>query len=361
MSRFRLDRLAELLGARLEGDGALPVEGIASLEQAAAGQLSFLANPRYLELLARTRAGAVLLREEDLEHLPAGAAALVVRDPYLEFARALELYHPAPAYEQRGRHPSAVVDPDSDIHPETWIGPFVHIERGCVVGRGSRILAACTLYENVVLGEDCLLHGGCQIRENCRLGDRVVLQNGVVVGSEGFGFTPDGRGGLRKIPQTGDVILEDDVEIGANSCVDRATMGSTVVERGTKLDNLVQVAHNVRIGEHTVMAALSGIAGSSEVGRHCKIGGGVSISGHLRVGDRVQVGGRSAVIGSISDDRTVAGFPARDHGDFLKQGAALASLPDLLRKVRRLEGRIAELESLLRRAESGGGEPERKP
>lgn len=342
---LRLGDLAERLGARLEGEDR-EVAGLAPLDEAGPDRLSFLANPAYRELLGATGAGAVLVRAEDAALRPSGCSALVCEDPYLSFARALRIFHPERAQERRGVHPTALVDPTASVHEDAWIGPFVEIGPRCTVGRGTRILAGCLLYEDASVGEDCLLHGGCQLRERTLVGDRVVLQNGVVLGSEGFGFAAGAEGAV-KIPQTGRVVVEDDVEIGANACVDRATLGETVIGRGSKLDNLVQIAHNVRVGAGTLMAAQVGVAGSTTIGEGCRIGGHCGINGHVRIGDRSQLGGFSGVVGDVPDGAVFAGFPARPYSDFLRQSGAQTRLPEALRTLRRLKRRVEELEKAL--------------
>ena len=342
MVEFSLSELAGKLGAALEGDPSRRLCGVQGLEEAGDRDLSFLANARYRPSLALTRAGAVLLRAEDRPLCPAGSAALVVEDPYLAFARAMQLFHPQAAPATWGVHASAVIAPGARVDPESWVGPLVVIEEGVEVGRGTRLLGQTTLYTGARIGRDCLIHSGCHVREHCVLGDRVLLQNGVVVGSEGFGFAPAPEGAV-KIPQVGRVIIEDDVEIGANCCLDRGTMGDTIIRRGARLDNLIQIAHNVEVGPGTLMAAQTGVAGSTRIGAGCRVGGASSIIGHVSIGDRVQIGGRSGVTGSIPDDRVYAGFPARPHRDFLLQSAALARLPELARRVRELEKELARL------------------
>lgn len=354
MPHLSLAELAERLGARAVGDPGRLLEGVRGLAEAGPAELSFLANPRYRDQLPLTRAGAVLLREDDLELLPAGCAALVLEDPYLAFAAALGLFHPDSSVVQWGRHPAAVVSPAAEVHEESWLGPGVVVEPGARIARGVRLLGLTWVGADVRIGEDCLIHSGCQIRERCELGRRVVLQNGVVVGSDGFGFAPV-EGGSVKIPQTGRVLIEDDVEVGAHSCLDRGTMGDTLIRRGVRLDNLIQIAHNVEVGEGTLIAAQTGVAGSTKIGAACRIGGAVAITGHARIGDRVQIGGNSGVTGSVPDDRVYAGFPARPHREFLQQAAALARLPELLHTVRDLERRLAEAERQLA-AQAGGNE-----
>jgi UDP-3-O-[3-hydroxymyristoyl] glucosamine N-acyltransferase len=348
MASFRLEELARELGARLLGDPERIISGPAPLDRAGASELGFLANPLYRSQVEKSAAGAILIRPEDHAALPPGGpdrAWLLHDKPYEAFARAMELFLPPARPRDAGIHGTAVVSPEARVHPECHIGPGVVIEAGARIGRGSVLLAGCMVYENAEIGEDCLLHSGCAVREGCRLGNRVVLQNGAVIGSEGFGFAPGADGRIRKIPQTGIVVLEDDVEVGANTCIDRATMGTTLVMAGSKLDNLVQVAHNVVIGAGCMVAALTGVAGSSRLGEGCVIGGHSAVSGHLRLGKGVTVGGFSGVTASAPDKAVLAGFPAVNHGNFLAQSAAVRKLPELRRTLRQLEERLARLEN----------------
>jgi len=353
MSRagLNLGELAVALGGGLVGDPDLVVLAVRGLEEAGPQDLSFLANPRYREQLAATRAGAVLVRQEDASARPEGCAALVTGEPYAAFAHALRILNPETDPLAWGRHPAAVVSPEARVHPETWLGPGVVVEAGAEIGARCRLEGLTWVGRGAVLGEDCRIHSGVQIRERCVLGKRVVLQSGVVVGSDGFGFAPV-EGGSVKVPQTGRVLIEDDVEVGANTCLDRGTLGDTIVRKGARLDNLIQVAHNVEIGEGTLMAAQCGVAGSTRIGARCLIGGGTRFIGHVNIGEQVHVGGNSGVTGAIPDGRTYAGFPARPHREFLAQQAALARLPELLKAVRGLEKRLAEAERRLQERES---------
>ncbi len=337
MPTFRLAELAERLGLKYTGDGERQITGPAGLEKATAEHLSFLANPRYQDLVTQTHAGAVLILEDVAPLLPTSCAALISNDPYLDFARALELFHPVPVDERHGSHASAVIDASAQVDPTAWIGPHCIVEADVVIGAHTRLIGNCVLYAGVQIGSHCLLHGGVQVREACRLGNRVVLQNGAVIGAEGFGFAPDGNGGYRKIPQAGIVILEDDVEVGANTCIDRATMEATVVAAGSKLDNLVQLGHNVRVGRGTVIAAQTGIAGSATIGAGVQLGGQVAVNGHIQLGDGVRVGGNSGVVSAQPAGAQVAGFPAVEVREFLRISAAMPKLPELLRRVKRLE------------------------
>ena len=342
MPAFRLAELAERLGLSYTGKGELLLTGPAGLEQATGEQLSFLASARYLEQASITAAGAVLTNQELATRLPASCAVLISADPYLAFARALELFHPAPQDARAGQHPTAVVDPEARVDASAWIGPHCIVEAEAEIGPRTRLVGNCIVYRGVKIGADCLLHGGCQVREACQIGDRVVLQNGAVIGAEGFGFAPDGKGGYRKIPQAGIVILEEDVEVGANSCIDRATMEATVVAAGSKLDNLVQLGHNVRIGRGTVIAAQTGVAGSTSIGNGVQLGGHVAVNGHIQLGDGVRVGGNSGVVSSQPAGAIVAGFPAIGHREFLRVSAAVPRLPELLRRLRRVERQLEQ-------------------
>jgi len=341
-----LKELAELVGGEVVGDPQREIQSLAPLDQAGPGQISFLANPKYQGKLKETRAAAVIVAP-GVE--ASGLDLIVCRNPYLAFAKVLTHLHvrrPAP----RGVMPGAQVDPDVQLGEDVTIHP------GCVVGRGVKIGSGTLLYPNVVLydgvsvGRDCTLHAGVLVREGCQLGDRVIVQPGAVLGSDGFGFAPDGEGYF-KIPQVGIVVVEDDVEIGANSCIDRAALGVTRIGRGCKLDNLVQIAHNVVIGEHTVMAAQAGISGSTRIGRHCTFGGQAATAGHLKVGDNLTFGGRAGVTGDILGDGTpqvFSGTPLQPHKDWLRASMTFTRLPELRKEVTRLKRQVEELEKQLK-------------
>ncbi|HSO18123.1 MAG TPA: UDP-3-O-(3-hydroxymyristoyl)glucosamine N-acyltransferase, partial [Desulfosarcina sp.] len=248
------------------------------------------------------------------------------------------------------------ISPGAEIHPEAEIDDHVTICPGCVIGARARVAGGTTLHPNVVLypgaevGRDCILHAGAVVREDCRLGDRVILQPGAVVGADGFGFAPDGDVYV-KIPQVGRVIVEDDVEIGAAATIDRGTLGDTRIGHGTKIDNLVQVAHNVQIGANCILVSQSGIAGSTRIGEHCTFGGQSGIGGHIAIGSNVTIAGRGGVNNDVSDGAALAGFPAIPHRDWLKAAACFAHLPELRREVAKLKQKLAELEAILREHE----------
>ncbi len=337
--RFTLEDLADRLGAEVIGNGAHEVSGVRALDDAGPEELSFLHNPKYAEKARSSRAGAILVADADA--LP-GRDLLVCREPYLATARALELFYPAerPAV---GVHPSAVVAADAVVGGGASIGPQSVVGAGSRIGNDSTLGAGCVLGRGVTVGAGCEIHSRVVIEDRCRVGDRCIIHSGTVVGSDGFGFaTVDGV--HHKVPQVGIVVIEDDVEIGANVCIDRAAIGETRIGRGTKVDNLVQIAHNVHVGEHCLLVAQVGISGSTELGHHTVMAGQAGCAGHVKIGSGVVVTARAAVIKDVPDGVTVSGFPARSHREWLKANANLARLDDLRQTVKRLEARIDELE-----------------
>ncbi len=336
---MRLDELARRLAVELVGDGALEVRRVVGIETAGPGDLSFVGHPRYAAQAATSRATALIV--------PAGletpAARLVCANPYLVYARALALLHPQLA-PPPGVHPSAQVDPGAELGPGVHVGPLAVVGAGARVGARSVLHAQVVLYPGAVVGEDCRLHAAVQVREGCRLGDRVVVQNGAVIGADGFGFARDEHGRYHKIPQVGVVVIEDDVEIGALTAIDRSATAETRIGRGTKLDNLVQIGHSVQVGQDTVMAAQVGVAGSARIGSGVMLGGQVGIAGHISLGDGVVAIGQTGVTGSIEAGRQIAGTPAVDARTWRRNAALAPRLPELVRRVRELERRLARLE-----------------
>lgn len=339
---FTAAELAAALGGELEGDGGAQLVDVRGLAEAGPEHLSFLSNPKYAPQLSRTRAGAVLVGRD-----AAVAERTVIRcdDPYAAFARALALFHP-PAWPAPGIDPRAFVDARARVDGSATVEAFAWIGAGARVGAGSWIEAHAYLGEGASVGERCRLMPGAVVYAGCRLGHRVWLNPGAVVGAEGFGFAPRPEGHV-KIPQAGAAVVEDDVEIGANSCVDRATMGETVVRRGAKLDNLVQVGHGAEIGEGTLMAAYAAVAGSARIGKGVLFAGKAGAINHVRLGDGVQLGTQSIALSDQPAGAQLAGTPAIDRRTWLRASAAFAELPALLRRLRALERRVAELEERL--------------
>jgi UDP-3-O-[3-hydroxymyristoyl] glucosamine N-acyltransferase len=334
----RLAELAARLGCELRGDGERDVRGVAGLDEAGPGELSFLANPRYAGKLETTRAEAVVVGPGHATRGP----ALVSDNPYLTFARAVALLRPTPP-PAAGVHPSAQVDASAVLGPGVHVGPLAVVGANVRIGARSVVHARVVLYEGASLGEDCVLHAGATVRERCRLGDRVVVQNGAVIGSDGFGFARDGDGRYHKFPQVGVVVVEDDVEIGALTAIDRAALGETRIGRGSKLDNLVQIGHSVVVGEDTVMAGQVGVAGSTRIGRHVTLAGQVGVAGHLEIGDGVIATAQTGIPSSVEAGTVVSGYPAIANRAWLKSSAVFAKLPELQRRVRELERRLEAL------------------
>lgn len=343
---FSLENLAREIGATVQGDGSLVVKGVAPLDSAKEGDLTFLTNPRYAKNVAGSSASVILCQKA----VPGVSKTfLIASNPYAALAKVISLFFP-PKTPTPGIQKGAWVDPKATVDPAACIAD------GAAVALGARIGARTVLYpgvyvgDNAIVGEDCILYPNVTVRENCVLGNRVILQPGVVVGSDGFGFAPEGEG-YRKIPQVGNVVIEDDVELGANTCVDRAVLGTTRIGKGTKLDNLIQIGHNVEIGQHTVMAALTGISGSTKVGDHVVMGGQVGLAGHLKIGDGVTLATRTGVMEDIPEKGVYWGSPSIDMATEMKNVAAYRQLPELLKRIRSLE---KALEGFLKAGETHG-------
>ncbi len=344
---MRLDELARRLDAELVGDPSASVDGVRPLDEAGPEHLSFLHNPKYVGQARESKAGAILVRPSDT--LP-DRNLLVCAEPYLGLARALKLLHPQKEAAP-GVHPSAVVADDAELGEDVSVGPFAVVGPKSRVGDRTVIGASCVLGRKVAVGADCLVHPQVVVEDHCRVGDRCVLHAGTVIGSDGYGFaTVDGV--HHKVPQVGIVVIEDDVELGANVCVDRATFGETRIGRGTKVDNLVQIAHNVEIGEGSLLVAQVGISGSTKLGHHVVIAGQSGAAGHLKIGDRAMVGAATAVYKDVAEGQFVTGVPARPHREWLKANANLQRLDRLRQKVRELEATVAGLVEAQKKGES---------
>src|SRR5579863_6724763 len=328
---MRLAQIASALGARLEnGSPDTEITGVAGIEEAGPGQLTFVANPKYAAAARTTKASAVIVAE-DFPAIPTGM--LRSKNPYLDFARTLEMFHPAARYVA-GVHPTAVVAASAKVGAGAHIGPYVVIGEDVEIGANAVLLAHVVIYRGAKIGDNFLAHSHAVVREFCRVGNNVVLQNGVVVGADGFGFAKDGAGRWHKIPQPQPVMIGDDVEIQANSCIDRASVGETRIGRGTKIDNLVQVGHGSHIGEDSLLASQVGLAGSTEVGNNVILTGQVGVVGHCKIGDGAIVTPQSGVAGDVPAGAIVSGAPAIDHKLWLKYSALLSRLPEIAKAVR---------------------------
>jgi UDP-3-O-[3-hydroxymyristoyl] glucosamine N-acyltransferase len=347
-----LAELAKFLGGDIVGNADTVIRGIAKIEEAEAGDITFLANLKYKKHVKTTRASALLIGKDvnpdELKERATPLGLIRVADPYRAFLKLIDVFHPAPEPLPRGIHKSAVIDPGASIGQDVSIGAYVVIEKGCKVGKGTAIYHGTVIHQGVEIGEHTVIYPNVTIRESCIIGSRVIIHSGTVIGSDGFGFARNDKGIQEKIPQRGIVEIQDDVEIGANCTVDRATIGRTLIEEGVKLDNLIHVAHNVTIGAHTVIAAQTGISGSTKVGKHCAFGGQVGLTGHITIADNTSIGAQSGVPKSITEEgKTYFGYPAHEIHETLRIEGALRQLPELLREFRKLLQRVEELEKLI--------------
>src|SRR5208282_5105635 len=332
-SPMKLSAIASALDVRLEnGSADTEITGLNGIEQAGPGELTFVSNPKYGAAARSTKASAVIVAE-DFPAIP--TAMLRAKDPYLTFARALELFHQPVRYAP-GVHPTAVVHAGARIGANAHIGPYVVISDGVEIGANAVLLAHVVIYSGAKIGDNFFAHAHAVVRENCRIGNNVLLQNGVVIGADGFGFAKTAEGRWHKIPQPAPVVIGDDVEVQANSCIDRASIGETRVGRGVKIDNLVQVGHGSVVGEHTLLCAQVGLAGSTVIGKNVILAGQVGVAGHCNVGDGVIVTAQSGTHGDIPPGTMVSGSPAFDHKQWLRAVGIFNKLPELAKAVRSL-------------------------
>jgi UDP-3-O-[3-hydroxymyristoyl] glucosamine N-acyltransferase len=330
---MRLAELAARLDCELEGDGDIEITGVGTIENAEPGEVTFIANPRYARYLARTKASAVIMA---IDGPSAPVASLRAAEPYLAFALAVEQFH-RPMRAPLGVHPTAIVAPTARIGPGASIGAYSVVGEGVTIGRDVRLASHVVIYPDVQIGDRFFAHAHVTVREGVRIGNDVILHCGAVIGSDGFGYAVTREGQVHKIVQAGDVSLEDGVEVGANATVDRATVGSTVLRHGVKIDNLVQIGHGCDVGEGSMLAAQVGLAGSTRIGRFVRMGGQAGVGGHLVIGDGVQVAGQGGVASSVAAGTAVGGYPAVEVALWRRMTAALHRLPALVRRVRRLE------------------------
>ena len=342
---MKLSELAEQTGARLEGgDADTEISGAAGLDEAAAGHVTFLANPRYTPRVQTTQATAIFVSEN--VEVSREIAILRASDPYLAYTRALRLFHPEPSFEPF-IHPTAAIDASAQIGAGVWIGAHVVVGRNAHIGARVRIYPNATIYDDVKIGADSVIHSGVSIREGSVIGERVRIHNNVVIGSDGFGYAKDEKKRWLKIPQTGIVVIEDDVEIGAGTTIDRASVGESRIARGAKIDNLVQIGHSCTVGEDALICAQVGLAGSSHVGHRVILAGQVGVAGHLTIGDDAVLTAKSATSHNVEPGKTISGIPAFDNREWLRSIAAFRRLTEMQRTVRTLEARLVELEKVL--------------
>jgi UDP-3-O-[3-hydroxymyristoyl] glucosamine N-acyltransferase len=339
---FTAKQIAEFVGGRVEGNELATVRTFAKIEEGTEGALSFLSNPKYIHYIYDTRSSVVLINEDVELTEPVKPTLVRVKNAYESVARLLQLYEQMKPRKQ-GIDSLAFVAPTAKIGEGVYIGAFAYIGEGAVVGDGCQIYPHAFVGDGVSLGEKCLVYPHVCIYQSCRIGNRVTIHSGAVIGADGFGFAPN-QEGYEKIPQIGIVVIEDDVEIGANTCIDRSTMGQTVIHRGVKLDNLIQVAHNCEIGENTVMSAQVGMAGSTKIGSWCMVGGQAGFAGHIHVADKTFVGAQCGVIGDTKGDEKLVGSPAMDPKEFFKSMAVFRRLPGMYKELAALRKELEELQ-----------------
>jgi UDP-3-O-[3-hydroxymyristoyl] glucosamine N-acyltransferase len=338
---MKLGDIAQRLECELEGDAGIEITGVAGIEEAAPGQLTFLANRRYRPAVATTRASAILIAP-GAGDVP--FAALRSKNPYLDFARALEFFHPAPKYSPE-IHPMATVSRTAKIEAGAHIGPYCFVGENVEIGRNAVLHSFVTIYRDAKIGDDFFAHSHAIVREGCRIGHRVTLQNSAVIGSDGFGFAKQADGSWYKIRQAGIAVLEDDVEVQAGAIIDRATIGETRISRGAKIDNLVQVGHASKVGKNSLLCGQVGLAGSTRVGKNCILAGQVGAAGHLTIGDGAVVTSQSGVPNDVPPGALYSGYPAIENKSWLKSVAVFNRLPELQKQVRELTAEIEKLKS----------------
>ncbi|MFM7216529.1 MAG: UDP-3-O-(3-hydroxymyristoyl)glucosamine N-acyltransferase [Bacteroidota bacterium] len=340
---FTAQQICDLLGGTLEGDGGVKVSTLSKIEEASAGSLTFLANPKYTPFIYSTGASLVVVGKDFVAEQPVAATLIRVDDAYRSFAKLLELYNQV-RRDKRGLEQPAFIDPSAVIGKDCYVGAFAYLGKNVRIGDRVKLYPNTYVGDNVIIGDDSTLYPGVTIYSDCQVGKQCTLHSGTIIGADGFGFAPSGSDDYQKVAQIGNVIIEDNVEIGANTTIDRATLGSTIIRTGVKIDNLIQIAHNVEVGAHTVIAAQTGIAGSTKVGKHCMIGGQVGIVGHIHIADGVKIAAQSGIGASIeTPGEIVQGSPAFGIGDFKRTYVVYRQLPKMEQRIRDLEKRLEKL------------------
>lgn len=338
---FTANQIASLVNGIVVGDGNAKVSTFAKIEEGHIGAISFLANPKYSHYIYETQSSIVLVKSDFEPEKPVSATLIKVDDPYATLAMLLDMVSKLMNPQPSGIEQPCFISNGVEIPDDTYIGAFAYVGNNVSLGKGVKIYPQAYIGNNVTIGEGSIIYSGVKIYHGCKIGDNCVIHAGAVIGADGFGFAPT-ENGYNKIPQIGNVIIEDNVEIGANTTIDRATMGCTRVKNGVKLDNLIQIAHNVEVGEHTVMAAQAGVAGSAKVGQWCMIGGQVGVAGHISIGDKVSVGAQSGIPSNVKSGSKLMGYPATDAKDFMRQAVYIKNLGDLNNRVKELEKKIKE-------------------
>lgn len=338
---FTAKQIAEVINGEVVGDENVAVSVFSKIEEGKPGSLTFLSNPKYTNYIYSTEASIVLVSNKFVPEHEVKATMIKVENPYDCLARLMMMYESSKP-KKKGIDPLSFVAPSAKVGEDVYIGAFAYIGENAVIGDDTKIYPHAYVGDNVKIGENATLYQHVSVYAECRVGNNCILHSGCVIGADGFGFAPT-ENGYEKIPQIGNVVLEDDVEIGANTCIDRATMGSTIVHKGAKIDNLVQIAHNDEIGSNTVIAAQTGVAGSTKIGEWCMFGGQVGVAGHITVGNKVNVGAQTGVNSHVEGNQTIMGYPAMSYRDFMKTSVLQRKLPDMMKRIDALEKEIKAL------------------
>ncbi len=343
---FSAKQIADFIQGRIEGDENITVHSFAKIEEGKQGTLSFLSNPKYTHYIYDTQSSIVLVNENLILEKPVGATLIRVRNAYESLAKLLQLYNSMQP-RKTGIDPLAFISPKAKLGNNCYVGAFAYIGDDVEIGDNAQIHPQVVIYDGTTIGKDCLIYPNVSIYHNCQIGNFVTIHSGAVIGADGFGFAPNAEG-YDKIPQVGTVTIGDNVEIGANSCIDRSTMGSTIVHKGVKVDNLVQIAHNVEIGENTVMSAQVGIAGSTKVGAWCMFGGQAGIAGHAHIGDKTFLGAQAGVPGNVKGNQSLIGTPAIEPKSFFKSTAIFKKLPEMYKQLSDMQKELDELKKKIK-------------
>jgi len=340
---FTVATIAGFLQGEIEGNPEIKVNTVAKIEEGFAGALSFLANPKYEKYIYTTKSSVVLVNKSFVPSSPIEATLIKVENAYDAFATLLRLVDQSRP-KKKGIHSTAIIEKSSKIGNDVYIGPYAYIGENCIIGDGCSVYPQVYIGDGTRLGNNTTIYSGVKIYHECQIGEGCIIHSGTVIGSDGFGFAPQSENEFMKIPQLGNVVLEDHVEIGANVTIDRATMGSTVIRRGVKLDNLIQIGHNVEVGENTVMASQTGISGSTKIGKNCMFGGQVGLAGHIKIANGTKIGAQAGILSEIKEENTaIIGTPAIEIKNFIRSSILFKKLPELSKKIDTLE---KELESL---------------
>ena len=342
--KFSAKQISEILHGSIEGNADVCVDRLSKIEEGGEGSISFLANPKYTHYIYDTTASVVIVNADFEATAPIAATLIRVENAYVAFTQLLEFYDNYMKSLKCGVEQPSFQSAKATLGKDLYLGAFSYVGDGAVIGDGVKIYPQVYIGDGVKIGDGTVIYAGAKIYSGCQVGRNCVIHAGVVIGADGFGFAPQMDGTYKKIPQTGGVIIEDCVEVGANTAIDRATMGNTVIGRGTKLDNLIQIAHNVSVGENTVIASQTGVAGSTKIGSSCMIGGQVGFAGHITVGDRVQIAAQSGIISDVKDDAGIMGAPAFDHKEYVKSYVYFRRLPQLSKKIDEINKKLKELD-----------------